>query len=228
MHRISDTLTQVEQRINAAAALSSRNVDEITLLAVSKKQAADKIRSAAEHGINNFGENYLQEALAKQNELSDLNVCWHFIGPIQTNKTRSIAEHFDWVHSVDRLKIAQRLSIQREPNPQPINLCLQVNIDSEATKSGVLVSDLEELARAVSQLPNLRLRGLMVIPRSGKTEAESRETFRNTKSLMLELNAKLGLDMDTLSMGMSSDLDAAIAEGATIVRIGTALFGQRT
>lgn len=226
MHRIRDTLTQVQQRINEAATLCHRNAAEITLLAVSKKQSVQKIRDAAELGLCHFGENYLQEALDKQQQLSDLNLCWHFIGPIQSNKTRSIAEHFDWVHSVDRIKIAQRLSQQRPEKLGALNICLQVNIDREASKSGVLEEQLTDFAREVSTLPMLRLRGLMVIPKHDETDPK--RAFRHTRELAEQIRDELKLELDTLSMGMSSDLDAAIAEGATIVRIGTALFGQRS
>ena len=227
MHRFTDRLTQVQHAINEGAALSNRNAAEITLLAVSKKHSAEKIRTAAELGLTQFGENYLQEALDKQAELADLNLIWHFIGPIQSNKTRAIAEHFDWVHSVDRLKIAQRLSAQRPETAKPLNVCLQINIDNEETKSGIMASDTIELARQVIALPRLNLRGLMIIPSANNSEEQQRDAFRRTRILKQTVNAELASQLDTLSMGMSADLNLAIAEGATIVRIGTALFGQR-
>lgn len=192
-------------------------------MAVSKTRPAPAIREAYAAGVADIGENYLQEALAKMAELSDLPLTWHFIGPIQSNKTRAIAEHFHWVHSVDRLKIAQRLSAQRPADAPPLNICLQVNISGEHSKSGVSPAELPELARAVAELPRLRLRGLMAIPAPAATRAERRAPLRALREAM----AGLALPLDTLSMGMSDDLDEAIAEGATLVRIGTALFGAR-
>ncbi len=226
MHRIEDRLTEVQKRIAAAAHESNRKPKDLTLLAVSKKQEAHKIEEAYALGLRDFGENYLQEALEKQNTLKDLDLYWHFIGPIQSNKTRSIANHFDWVHTVDRLKIAERLSAQRELEA-PLNVCLQINIDDEESKSGIAPDELFELAHSVSKLPKLRLRGLMVIPRAQDTFKHQSEAFKKTRLLLSELEQKLDIRLDTLSMGMSSDLEAAIAEGATIVRIGTAIFGAR-
>lgn len=237
MHRIQNTLTEVQARINTAAGINQRNAESITLLAVSKKQGLDKIRAAYRAGQRNFGENYLQEALEKLSALSQdpefSGACWHFIGPIQSNKTRAIAEHFTWVHSVDRLKIARRLSEQRPPELEPLNLCLQINIDTEETKSGLLPSQAINTALEVAALPNIRLRGLMVIPRPRNSHEEQREAFKACRTVMADINSALvknGFDstLDTLSMGMSGDLEAAIAEGSTIVRIGTALFGSRT
>jgi pyridoxal phosphate enzyme (YggS family) len=190
---------------------------------VSKTKPAAAIRQAFAAGVRDFGENYLQEALEKQLELGDLPLIWHFIGPIQSNKTKAIAEHFAWVHSVDRLKIAQRLSDQRPAHLPALNICLQVNVSGEASKSGCNPDELPALAQAVTQLPNLRLRGLMTIPEPTDDVARQHAAFARLR----ELQDGLGLDLDTLSMGMSHDLEAAIAEGATWVRIGTALFGAR-
>lgn len=195
----------------------------VGLLAVSKTQPAAAIRDAFAAGLRDFGENYLQEALDKQAELDDLPLTWHFIGPIQSNKTKAIAEHFDWVHSVNRLKIAQRLSDQRPEALPPLNICLQVNVSGEASKSGCAPQEVQQLARAITALPRLRLRGLMCIPAPSEDPAEQRAAFARLR----QLRDELALDLDTLSMGMSQDLEAAIAEGATWVRIGTALFGAR-
>lgn len=223
MSTIAENIAKVGERIRAAAQASGRDLDHIGLLAVSKTKPAAAVREAYAAGIRDFGENYLQEALEKQAELSELPLIWHFIGPIQSNKTKPIAEHFAWVHSVDRLKIAQRLSEQRPTGLPPLNICLQVNVSAEASKSGCAPAELAALAQAVSQLPNLRLRGLMAIPEPTDDVAAQRAAFARLR----ELRNGLPLPLDTLSMGMSHDLDAAIAEGATWVRIGTALFGAR-
>ena len=223
MSTIAENIAKVGERIRAAAQASGRDLDHIGLLAVSKTKPAAAVREAYAAGIRDFGENYLQEALEKQAELSELPLIWHFIGPIQSNKTKPIAEHFAWVHSVDRLKIAQRLSEQRPVGLPPLNICLQVNVSAEASKSGCAPAELAALAQAVSQLPNLRLRGLMAIPEPTDDVAAQRAAFARLR----ELRNGLPLPLDTLSMGMSHDLDAAIAEGATWVRIGTALFGAR-
>lgn len=204
----------------------ARSENSVALLAVSKTRSADEVRAAHAAGLNLFGENYLQEALDKIEQLQDLPLEWHFIGPIQSNKTRPIAEHFAWVHSVDRLKIAQRLSAQRPPEMAALNVCLQVNISREESKSGCLPEDTLELARQVSQLPHLRLRGLMAIPRATEDAALQHQAFADLRQLLEQLRQVLP-ELDTLSMGMSGDLDAAIVEGATLVRIGTALFGPR-
>ncbi len=196
------------------------------MLAVSKTRGAEEVRAAAALGLRDFGENYMQEGLAKIESLTGLNLCWHFIGPIQSNKTRAIAEHFDWVHSVDRLKIAQRLSAQRPAQLPDLQVCLQVNISGEDSKSGVDPTELTALATAVAQLPRLQLRGLMAIPAPSDTLARQREPFARLRNALVELQATLPM-LDTLSMGMSGDLEAAIAEGATIVRVGTDLFGPR-
>jgi len=223
MSTIAENIAKVGVRIREAAQASQRDCATVGLLAVSKTKPAEAIRQAFAAGTRDFGENYLQEALEKQVELSDLPLTWHFIGPIQSNKTKPIAEHFAWVHSVDRLKIAQRLSDQRPARLPPLNICLQVNVSGEASKSGCNPDELPALAQAVTQLPNLRLRGLMTIPEPTDDPSEQRAAFARLRELQQGLN----LDLDTLSMGMSHDLEAAIAEGATWVRIGTALFGAR-
>lgn len=223
MSTIAENIAKVGARIREAAQASQRNFADIGLLAVSKTKPADAIREAHAAGVCDFGENYLQEALEKQTQLADLPLIWHFIGPIQSNKTRPIAEHFDWVHSVDRLKIAQRLSEQRPANLAPLNICLQVNVSAEDSKSGCSPEELMALAQAVVTLPNLRLRGLMAIPEPTDDVAAQHAAFARLR----QLRDELALNLDTLSMGMSHDLEAAIAEGATWVRIGTALFGAR-
>ena len=223
MSTIADNIAQVEARIRAAALAVQRDVTSVHLLAVSKTKPAAALRDAYVAGLRDFGENYLQEARAKQVELADLPLCWHFIGPIQSNKTRDIAEHFAWVHSVDRLKIAQRLSEQRPDGLPPLNICIQVNVSGEASKSGCAPADLPALAQAISALPRLTLRGLMAIPEPTDERAEQDAAFAKVR----ELQEGLNMGLDTLSMGMSHDLESAIAQGATWVRIGTALFGAR-
>ena len=223
MSTIADNIAQVSSRIRAAALAAGRNEHSIQLLAVSKTKPAEALREAYAAGIRDFGENYLQEAVGKQLELADLPLIWHFIGPIQSNKTRAIAEHFDWVHSVDRLKIAQRLSEQRPADLPPLNICIQVNVSGEASKSGCTPSDLPALANAISELPRIKLRGLMAIPEPTDDRAAQDAAF----AAVQRLQASLNLPLDTLSMGMSHDLESAIAQGATWVRIGTALFGAR-
>jgi pyridoxal phosphate enzyme (YggS family) len=223
MSTIADNILQVGSRIQAAANAANRDENSIQLLAVSKTKPAEALREAYAAGLRDFGENYLQEALGKQLELADLPLIWHFIGPIQSNKTRAIAEHFDWVHSVDRLKIAQRLSEQRPAELPPLNICIQVNVSGEASKSGCTPADLPALAEAISSLPRLKLRGLMAIPEPTEDRVEQDAAF----AAVQKLQASLDLPLDTLSMGMSHDLESAIAQGATWVRIGTALFGAR-
>ena len=223
MSTIAGNIAQVEARIRAAALAVQRDVTSIHLLAVSKTKPAAALREAYAAGVRDFGENYLQEARAKQVELADLPLSWHFIGPIQSNKTREIAEHFSWVHSVDRLKIAQRLSEQRPADLEPLNICIQVNVSGEASKSGCTPQDLPALAAAINALPRLKLRGLMAIPEPTENRAEQDAAFATVRDLQQSLN----LGLDTLSMGMSHDLESAIAQGATWVRIGTALFGAR-
>lgn len=223
---IADRVQRVLERIHAAEREAGRANGAVALVAVSKTQPAEAIRLVAAAGQLAFGENYLQEALAKQDALADLpELIWHFIGPIQSNKTRPIAERFDWVHTVDRLRIAERLSQQRPDDRPPLNVCLQVNVSGEASKSGISLAALPELAAAVAQLPRLRLRGLMTIPAPANGLAQQRMPFR----ILREAMAGLALPgLDTLSMGMSDDLEAAILEGATLVRVGTALFGPRS
>ncbi|WP_289328898.1 YggS family pyridoxal phosphate-dependent enzyme [Pseudomonas sp. 'CRE Jenny 4'] len=223
MSTIADNIGLVSQRIRAAADAVQRDASSIHLLAVSKTKPAQAVREAYAAGLRDFGENYLQEALGKQADLTDLPLSWHFIGPIQSNKTRAIAEHFAWVHSVDRLKIAQRLSEQRPADLPPLNICIQVNVSGEASKSGCTPADLLALATAISALPRLKLRGLMAIPEPTEDRAEQDAAFATVR----DLQASLNLALDTLSMGMSHDLESAIAQGATWVRIGTALFGAR-
>jgi PLP dependent protein len=228
MPDLAHNLDAVHQRIALAAQVAGRDVRSIELLAVSKTFPAEDVRAAHVAGQRAFGENYVQEALTKVAALSDLRagIEWHFIGPLQSNKTRPVAENFDWVHSVDRLKIAQRLSEQRPDNLPPLNVCLQVNISGEASKSGVTPDEAASVAHAVAALPKLRLRGLMAIPEPAGDVEQQRVPHRALRELFDRLRAD-GLELDTLSMGMSDDLEAAVLEGATIVRIGTAIFGAR-
>lgn len=223
MSTIAENIAKVRVRIREAEQAKNRTPNSVQLLAVSKTKPAADIREAYACGLIDFGENYLQEALGKQAELADLPLTWHFIGPIQSNKTRPIAEHFHWVHSVDRLKVAQRLSEQRPAHLPPLNVLLQVNVSGEDSKSGCSPDELPALAQAISQLPHLKLRGLMAIPEPTEDVAAQHAAFARLRELMQALN----LGLDTLSMGMSHDLEAAIGEGATWVRIGTALFGAR-
>ncbi len=226
MDTITNALQAVRQRIKQAAEVAGRQPDSVQLLAVSKTFGADAVRATYAAGQQAFGENYLQEALDKQAQLQDLPLQWHFIGPIQSNKTRPIAQHFDWVHSVEREKIAQRLNEARDVHVPPLNVLVQVNVSGEASKSGVEPDAALALARQIQAMPRLRLRGLMAIPAPTDSETEQRAAFRQLKNLFEQGRAE-GLDWDTLSMGMSHDLEAAIAEGATMVRVGTAIFGAR-
>jgi len=230
MGSIGSNLQEVKRRIAQACAEVHRDANSVTLLAVSKTFGADVVRQAQACGQAAFGENYVQEALAKIEELADLRplLQWHLIGPLQSNKTRAVAETFDWVHTVDRLKIAQRLAEQRPPQLPPLQLCLQVNVGGEASKSGVAPADLPALAQAVAALPAARvqLRGLMSIPEPSDDFAAQRAAHRQVRQCLEVLRAR-GLVLDTLSMGMSADLEAAVAEGSTMVRVGSALFGQR-
>lgn len=226
MTSIAANLQAVRARIAAACIGAGRAADSVQLLAVSKTWPAASVREAVAAGQRAFGENYVQEAVTKAAELGDAGLEWHFIGPLQGNKTRLVAENFAWVHSVERLKIAERLAAQRPPKLPALQVCLQVNISGEVSKSGCSPHELPDLARAVAVLPGLRLRGLMAIPEPGDDVRLQRSRF----ALLRELRDRLateGLALDTLSMGMSHDLEAAILEGATIVRIGTAIFGQR-
>lgn len=229
MSVIAANLQAVHRGIAAAAQQAGRAPEDVALLAVSKTVSPGIVREAFEAGQRAFGENYVQEGVEKIIALADLRsqIAWHFIGPLQSNKTRLVAEHFDWVHAIDRLRIAQRLSDQRPAGMAPLQVCLQVNISDEASKSGVAPDEVPELARAVAALPGLRLRGLMAIPEPATDPAAQRQPFAAMRTLLQSLRAA-GLPLDTLSMGMSGDMDAAIAEGATIVRIGTAIFGART
>ena len=226
MTTIEGNLQHVRARIATACAAAGRNVEDVTLLAVSKTWGADAVRAAWEAGQTAFGENYVQEAVAKIAALRDLPVQWHCIGPLQSNKTRVVAEHFDWVHTVDRLKIAERLSEQRPEALAPLNVCIQVNIDGGPTKSGVALAEALALAQAVAQLPRLRLRGLMTIPDITSDLIAARAIHSRARALFDQLNHE-GLALDTLSMGMSADLEPAIAAGATMVRVGSAIFGAR-
>lgn len=214
------------QRVAKATPPASDATRPPRILAVSKTVSAERIRQAYTCGQRAFGESYVQEARPKQEALRDLAIEWHFIGPIQANKTRPLAEHFAWVHSVDRLRIAERLSQQRPVELPPLNICIQINIDREPSKSGVLPEELPALAHRVAVLPHLRLRGLMAIPRPSTNPDEQADSFRRVRQLLDNLRSE-GLALDTLSMGMSDDLEAAVAQGATWVRIGTAIFGAR-
>jgi pyridoxal phosphate enzyme (YggS family) len=224
--QITDHLDQILARVTQASIRSGRSVDDIRIVAVSKSQPVEAIRQIVDAGIHDIGESYVAEALAKQAQLEDAPITWHFIGHIQANKTRSIAEHFAWVHSVDRARIAQRLSDQRPHHAPPLNVLIQVNISNEPQKSGVPPGEAEALARVIASLPRLRLRGLMAIPAPEEDAARTRASFERVHGLALELATK-GLNMDTLSMGMSGDFEEAIAAGSNCVRIGTALFGPR-
>jgi len=212
--------------MTSACFAAGRAPDAVRLLAVSKTFPANAMRAAHACGQAAFGESYVQEAVEKMHALADLALEWHYIGPLQSNKTRQVAELFSWVHAVDRLKIAERLSAQRPPHLPALNLCIQVNISGEASKAGVAPAQTLELARAINALPHLKLRGLMAIPEPAEGLEAQREPFHRLHELLTQLQAA-GLACDTLSMGMSADLEAAIAEGATIVRVGTAIFGQR-
>jgi pyridoxal phosphate enzyme (YggS family) len=226
MGGVPAALQRVHARIEAAALAAGRDPAAVQLVAVSKTFPAERLREAFAAGQRHFGESYLQEAIPKIAALADLPIVWHFIGPIQSNKTRPIAEHFQWVHSVDRLKIAERLSAQRPVTLPPLQICLQVNVSGEASKSGVTPEALPDLAAATARLPHLRLRGLMTIPEPTPDPDLQRRRFRELRALRDALNGR-GLALDTLSMGMSDDLESAIAEGATLVRIGRAIFGER-
>ena len=230
MTTIQSRLQDVTQRLTNACTRADRSADSVTLLAVSKTQSAEAVREAFAAGQRAFGENYVQEALVKMEALADLRsqLQWHLIGPLQSNKTRVVAEAFDWVHSVDRLKIAERLCEQRPAWAAPLQVCLQVNISGEASKSGVPAEEVPALAEAVARLPGtrLRLRGLMSIPEPADDPAAQRVPHRRLHELLQRLNDR-GLALDTLSMGMSADLEAAVLEGATLVRVGTAIFGSR-
>lgn len=226
MTDLSERIKQVYTEIRQHCETYQRDTDDILLLAVSKTRTSTEIAEAFALGIHRFGENYLQEAQTKMATLGDLPIEWHFIGPLQSNKTRPVAESFDWVHSLDRFKIAKRLSEQRPADLPPLNVCLQVNIDDEDSKSGCQPDEVLELARQIAQLPQLKFRGLMAIPAPTEDIDQQHRAFKAVAKLAEQLNQS-GLTIDTLSMGMSSDLEAAIAQGSTMVRVGTALFGPR-
>jgi pyridoxal phosphate enzyme (YggS family) len=219
-----DLFKQTHAQIQQAEIIYQRQPGSVLLLAVSKTKPASIIATAYQAGQRHFGENYLQEALSKQQALSAFDITWHFIGPIQSNKTKTIASHFDWVHSVDKLKIAQRLSEQRPHNLAPLNICLQVNISDEASKSGIRLNELSELCEQVATLPNIKLRGVMAIPAPSSSFEQQCQPYKTLYQAVKRLNKP---ELNTFSFGMSDDLNAAIAEGSTIVRIGTALFGAR-
>jgi pyridoxal phosphate enzyme (YggS family) len=222
----SESVQVVQNRIAEAARAARRSVDSVTLLAVSKGQSSAAIDSAARAGIEHFGENFVQESLPKLQALAGLELTWHFIGRLQANKTRPVAERFAWVHTVDRLRIAERLSEQRPFHAPPLNVCLQLHVGGEASKGGLEAADIPALARQVAALPRLRLRGLMSMPPAENDVSRQRQWFHETRQVFDYLNEH-GMGLDTLSMGTSADFEAAIAEGATIVRIGTAIFGPR-
>ena len=226
MPNIEKNLADIHARIRAAAEQAGRETDSVSLLAVSKKKPSVDIRAAYACGQREFGENYLQEALGKMQELADLDINWHFIGAIQSNKTRSIAESFDWVHCVDRVKIARRLSEQRPAHLPPINACIQVNLDQEDSKAGIALEEVPDMARQLNDLPGLNLRGLMTIPAPRSDPGEQRQAFARLGEALAQLRQD-GIDCDTLSMGMTQDMEAAILEGSTLIRIGTAIFGER-
>jgi pyridoxal phosphate enzyme (YggS family) len=224
---VASNLAEVWRRIHAAENTFGRKANSVQLLAVSKTKSPQAIRRAYAAGQRCFGESYAQEAQEKIPSLADLNIDWHYIGPIQSNKTKLIADTFSWVHSIDRLKIAQRLNEQRSASLPPLNVCIQVNISAEASKSGVAETELLSLAQAIMSLRRLKLCGLMAIPAPAESLEQQRLHFARLRSLRDELQHQLGVTLDTLSMGMSDDLEAAIAEGATIVRVGTDIFGER-
>jgi pyridoxal phosphate enzyme (YggS family) len=226
MNNLKENLHNVRARVRQACEKAGRNAEDITILAVSKKHPAARVRELYELGQVAFGENYVQEALAKQAQLEDLDIEWHFIGPLQSNKTREAAAHFAWVQSVDRAKIARRLSEQRPAGLPALNVCLQINIDREPQKAGALPEDAAQLANFTMNLPNIRLRGLMAIPRMGDDNYDPSDSYRRMYELFSELRSS-GIGMDTLSMGMSADLEQAILQGSTMVRIGTDLLGAR-
>ena len=216
----------VRLRLQKACEHAGRSASEVKIVAAAKKHPAAKVREAYAQGLRDFGENQLQEALRKQAELSDLDICWHFIGTVQSNKTRELAANFDWVQSVDRIKTLNRLSAQRSAEQPALNVCLQVNIDRESQKSGVAPEGLAALAKEAAAAPRIALRGLMAIPRASEDALRTRDSFRRLKQMYDELRRQ-GYELDTLSMGMSADLEAAVAEGSTMIRIGTDLFGPR-
>ena len=223
---ITANIAKLLERVRLTAQKSQRRECDIRVLAVSKTRPAAAVRLAHESGLSEFGENYLQEALEKIEQLQDLDLIWHFIGPIQANKTRQIAEHFDWVHSIDRSKIARRLNDQRPGHMSPLQCCIQVNISEESSKSGINVAELPALAKEMLELPRIRLRGLMAIPAASDDIEQQRAAFAALRQAQQDLHA-VAPGLDTLSMGMSGDMEAAISQGSTLVRIGTDIFGPR-
>jgi len=226
MSRIAENLAKISQRIHTAAMAAGRDADAVRILAVSKTHSVDKIREAYAAGLTSFGESYVQEAVQKITELNDLPLEWHFIGPIQSNKTRTIAEHFHCVQSLDRLKVAIRLNEQRPKHLPPLNVCVQVNISKESSKSGIVQQALHEFVEQLVELPRLKLRGLMAIPQKTTDEVQQRAMFGELRRIFDDLNQQ-DYQLDTLSMGMTNDLEAAVSEGSNMVRIGTGLFGVR-
>jgi pyridoxal phosphate enzyme (YggS family) len=228
MTNTRNRFVHINQRIEQAFTQSGRSTgNPVTLLAVSKHHSLEKIHALYELGQRDFGESYLQEALTKINASTDSDIIWHFIGPIQSNKTKDIAQNFQWVHSVDRLKIARRLSAQYPDKALPLNICLQINISQETQKSGFSRSEIFSIIEEIIDLPHLAIRGLMAIPKPTDNVTQQKKAFHELNELMQQLNKQFKLNMDTLSMGMSNDLESAIIEGATIIRVGTALFGPR-
>lgn len=223
---IAHNIKVIRTQIKEIAQKYARQPDSVQLLAVSKTRPIEDVQAAFAENQHHFGENYLQDALSKIESISEQAIEWHFIGPVQSNKTRQIAENFNWVHTIDRLKIARRLSEQRSSEQKPLNVCIQVNVSGESSKSGVSSEDALTLAKEISQLPHINLRGLMTIPASSNDFEQQRQPFRLLRELKDEIQSQ-GIELDTLSMGMSNDMEAAIAEGSTMVRIGTAIFGQR-
>jgi pyridoxal phosphate enzyme (YggS family) len=226
MHSIAQRVGQIRQQIRDAALANRRDPEEVLLLAVSKNHDVAQIQQAYDAGCRHFGESYVQEAVPKIEQLAGRDMVWHFIGPIQSNKTQAIASHFQWVHSVERDKIAKRLNDQRPAGQPALNVCIQVNLSAEASKSGIDLPQVPQLAEQIAEYKHLRLRGLMTIARRDSGQDELRRTFATLRKLLQELNSA-GMSLDTLSMGMSGDLQTAIAEGATIVRVGTGIFGPR-
>lgn len=226
MTTINERLHRINAQIRTVATEAGRDPEAVRLVAVGKRHPAGAIRAAAEAGQRDFGENYVREGLDKMRELADLDLCWHYIGPLQSNKTRDVAGHFAWMHTIDRYKIARRLSEQRPDDMPALQVCIQVNISGEPQKAGITPERLEDLAGRVAELPGLTLRGLMCLPAPAESQAAQREPFRRMRELFDGLNAR-GHRLDTLSMGMTADLAAAINEGSTMVRIGTAIFGPR-
>lgn len=224
---LEQKLKQIKNQIHEAEEKASRAVDSVSLLAVSKGQSAESIRQFYQLGQRDFGENYLQEALEKMEALQDLDICWHYIGSIQSKKAKTIALHFDWVHSLSRIKVAEELNTHRSPDISPLNVCVQVNLSGEASKSGLNKQELDEITQRHSQWPQLKFRGLMTMPPAGASDMEKLNLYQQLHQLLVTTNQKHGLKMDTLSMGMSNDFNLAIAAGSTIVRVGQALFGPR-